>query len=133
MFTGTEPIATSVRVARTESNFYINRTLSSTTKIVLQTGSPTTRFYKIAQGRKYNLKTQGLSGAALAYWGYLASMPETIVSEQEYDGYVDVNQSPADGSSNVKLFDITALDYQYLVASGTTNVFFCPLKELVKE
>lgn len=135
MFTGTEPIATSVRMARDESPFYINRTLSSTEKIVLTSAASNlhVRFYKIEQGRKYNIKTQGLSGAALAYWGYFASMPETIVSEQEYDGYVDVNQSPADGSSNVKTFDITALNYQYLVAGGGVNILSSPVKELVKE
>ena len=136
MFTGTEPIATSVRVARDEVQKYINRTLSSTEKIVLTTSNSANlhaRFYKIEQGRKYNIKTQGLSGAHLAYWGYFAAMPETIVSDQEYDGYVDVNQSPADGSSNVKTFDITALNYQYLVAGGGNNILSSPVKELVKE
>lgn len=136
MFTGTEPIATSVRVARDEVQKYINRTLSSTEKIVLTTSNSSNlhaRFYKIEQGRKYIIKTQGLSGNALAYWGYFASMPETIVSDQEYDGYVDVNQSPADGSANVKTFDITALNYQYLVAGGGSNIQSSPVKELVKE
>lgn len=136
MFTGTEHIATSVRVARDEVQKYINRTLSSTEKIVLTTSNSSNlhaRFYKIEQGRKYIIKTQGLSGNALAYWGYFASMPETIVSDQEYDGYVDINQSPADGAANVKTFDITALNYQYLVAGGSSNILSSPVKELVKE
>lgn len=135
MFTGTEPIATSVRMAKDQTPSYINRSLSSTEKIVLKESSSTlhTRFYKIEQGRKYNIKTQGLSGAGLAYWGYLASMPETIVYDQEYDGYVDVNQSSADGTANVKLFDITAPNYQYLAVSGSNNILVCPVKELVKE